>query len=61
MSLETDGQIYELQKSIHTLNENLTMIAYHFYISNYYGDKFNMPDSTIKNFLADKERLQKGG
>ena len=53
MSLETDGQIYELQKSIDKLNENLSMIAYQLYLSNHRGDLFIMPDATIENFLAD--------
>jgi hypothetical protein len=60
MSLETDGQIFQLEKSIvksiDKLNENLLMIAYQLYVS-------NLPEeyATIKNFLTDKEELKKGG
>ena len=39
------------------LNENLLMIAYQLYISNHKGMEEH---ATIKNFLSDKEKLQKG-
>tara|TARA_Y100000592_G_scaffold8845_1_gene12423 strand:- start:952 stop:1122 length:171 start_codon:yes stop_codon:yes gene_type:complete len=56
MSEETEWAIEDIRKSIHTLNENLLMIAYQLYISNN-GNQY----ATIENFLADKEKLQKGG
>ena len=63
--MSSDGQILELEisivKSIDKLNENLSMIAYQLYLSNHRGDKFIMLDEPIKNFLRDKEELQKGG
>ena len=61
MSTETDQTIFEqcqeIKKSIDNLNENLSMIAYQLYISNHKGMEEH---ATIKNFLSDKEKLQKG-
>tara|TARA_R100000458_G_C8208675_1_gene196890 strand:+ start:439 stop:639 length:201 start_codon:yes stop_codon:yes gene_type:complete len=57
MSAETEWAIEDIRQSIDKLNENLVMIAYQLYISNSKGmEEF----ATIKNFLADKEELQKG-
>ena len=60
MSLEILGQIYGVQKSIDKLNENILMIAWQLYISNNMDADKNSY-ATIKNFLRDKEELQKGG
>ena len=59
MSEVTEWAIEDIRKSIHTLNENLSMIAYQLYISNHKGTE-EYAYATIKNFLADKEKLQKG-
>lgn len=59
MNEELEWTIEDIRKSIHILNENLSMIAWQLYISNnMIGDG---DYATIKNFLADKENLQKGG
>tara|TARA_R100000808_G_scaffold24926_1_gene59422 strand:+ start:2003 stop:2179 length:177 start_codon:yes stop_codon:yes gene_type:complete len=58
MSEETEWAIDDIRQSIHTLNENLLMIAYQLYISNHKGMEEH---AAIKNFLSDKEKLQRGG
>ena len=60
MSLETNWAIDDIRVSIDTLNENLSMIAWQLYISNNMDADGNQY-ATIKNFLRDKEELQKGG
>lgn len=57
MSESTEWAIDDIRQSIHILNENLLMIAYQLYISNSKGIEEH---ATIKNFLADKEKLQMG-
>ena len=56
--MSSDGQIFELEKSIvksiHILNENLLMIAYQLYISNHKGME---EYATIENFLSDLKNI----
>ena len=60
--MSSDAQIFELEKSIvksiDKLNENLLMIAYQLYHSNFKGGYRIRPDETFKNFLSDKEELK---
>mgnify|MGYP003132640584 FL=1 len=62
--MSSDGQIFELEKSIvksiDKLNENLQMIALQLYYSSSM-DTDPFKNERIKNFLRDKEELQKGG
>ena len=61
--MSTDGQIFELEKSIvksiDKLNENLQMIALQLYYSSSM-DTDPFKNERIKNFLADSEKLQRG-
>tara|TARA_R100001509_G_scaffold139518_1_gene93949 strand:- start:3286 stop:3474 length:189 start_codon:yes stop_codon:yes gene_type:complete len=61
--MSTDGQIFELEKSIvksiDKLNENLSMIALQLYYSSSM-DTDPFKNERIKNFLADSEKLQRG-
>ena len=59
MNEEFEWSIEDIRKSIHILNENLEMIAYQLYHSNFCGGYRIRPDETFKNFLSDKEKLQK--
>ena len=55
MSEETEWAIEDIRKGIHTLNENLSMIAYQLYLSNWTGSS----NVTFKNFLGDLKNIQK--
>ena len=55
MNEEIEWTIEDIRKSIHTLNENLTMIAYQLYQSHWIESLDE--NALLKNFFIEREKL----